>query len=105
MSELQLLRKIPDLFQNPYSMAPSMVVFGFHLQNTVDQLILSLIGFVVSFEEKSPVFPELEVLYFFVESLLAKFHFVLETDNPCQETHFFHVPTVVIGLAVGDEPL
>lgn len=105
MSEFDFLCEILDQIQDPYPVTPSVVVFGLNIEDPVDQLVLLEKELFLVFEKKPPVLPKLEVLDLFIKSLFAEFELMIKADNSCQETHFFHIPAIVVGLAIRNEQL
>jgi len=105
VSEFDFLCEILDQIQDPYPVTPSVVVFGLNIEDPVDQLVLLEKELFLVFEKKPPVLPKLEVLDLFIKSLFAEFEFMIKADNSCQETHLFHIPAIVVGLAIRNEQL
>lgn len=86
-----------DLINDPNTMTPSMIVFGLNLKYLINYLVLLLIGLLM-LNQKPSMLPQLKVLNLLIQRFLVELHLVFKCYYSCQETHFLHIPTIVIGL-------
>lgn len=99
--KIELLFIILDMVNNPNPITPSMIIFILNFQHLINQVILFLVLSSFLWYEP-PVFPYLKILYFFFQNQRTIHILMLVWYWPAHQTHFFHIPAIVVSFSKWD---